>query len=988
MSDEQSKDEIKWTMSKARDAFVNFFKENGHTHWPSSPCVPLDDPTLLFINAGMNQYKPLFLGTCDPNNAMSQLKRAANTQKCIRAGGKHNDLEDVGKDVYHHTFFEMLGNWSFGDYFKEEAIDFAWRCLTEVYGLDPSRMYATFFEGNDQAPRDVEAQQLWLKYLPSERVIPCSAKDNFWEMGATGPCGPCTEIHYDRIGNRIVPELVNADLPELIEIWNVVFIQYNRENDGSLRNLPDQHVDTGMGFERLVSILQNVPSNYDTDVFQVLFEKVQQVTNAAPYTGLVGEEDAKNNFRDMAYRVIVDHLRTLSFSIADGALPSNEGRGYVLRRILRRAVRYGRQNLGAELGFFSQLVGTLVDHMGDVFPELVQNQEHIVSVIREEETSFSKTLDRGLAKFSELAADLKAGTKFPSDAVHLLYTTHGFPIDLTELMAEEHNLSVDTVEVEELMEAERQLSRDARDAKLAEAMGGKDMSVTAEQTSYLSTDLGLALTNDDSKYLWSSSSDDVVTGVVKAIYAGRQEGFVDSFGTAGETIGLVLDTTCFYAEAGGQIYDTGSMTYGNGNGNGGTFTVSSVQSYGGYTLHLGTLSEGAPALSVDTTLSLLPDYSRRASIAANHTLTHVLNLSLRNVLCDPRNEAQVEKLTKQGVSDIKQKGSFVDETKLRFDFTFPSSLSEKQLAKVEEICKANIANDLPVFTSVVGLNDGIMDVGALRAVFGEVYPDPVRVVSVGADIAEVMANPQEAKWYDYSVEFCGGTHLKHTGEAGSFVLLGEEGIAKGVRRITAVTGQIAKDCEARGEKLTGEVTECGSLEGSELDQGIKDLTNAINQADISASLKIQLREMLQSYSKKLVAFKKAQEKELASAITMELEGLVTAGDNASTIVLRRDFGINGKLAKQVLTSVGKKFKTANLNFMLLSADADDQKVFVAATSLNTGKDCNAWIKSCTEGLQCRGGGKKDSSQYTVDLSGNSSSVEDVCSEIIAKGNAN
>lgn len=796
-------------------------------------------------------------------------------------------------------------------------------------------------------------------------------------MGATGPCGPCTEIHYDRIGNRTVPEMVNADLPELIEIWNVVFIQYNRESDGSLRNLPDQHVDTGMGFERLVSILQNVSSNYDTDVFQVLFEKVQQVTNAAPYTGLVGEEDAKNNFRDMAYRVIVDHVRTLSFSIADGALPSNDGRGYVLRRILRRAVRYGRQNLGAELGFFSQLVGTLVDHMGDVFPELVQNQEHIISIISEEETSFSITLDRGLAKFSELAQDLKPGTQFPSEAVHLLYTTHGFPIDLTELMAEEHNLTVNTAEVEELMDAERQLSRAARDAKLAEAMGGKDLSVTAEQTSHLSTDLGLELTNDDSKYLWSND----VTGLCKAIYAGRQEGFVDSFGTEGETIGLVLDTTCFYAEAGGQICDTGSMTY-----NGGTFTVSSVQTYGGYTLHLGSLS-GAP-LSVNTALTLRPDYTRRASIASNHTLTHVLNLSLRNVLCDPRNEAQVEKLAKQGVSDIKQKGSFVDETKLRFDFTFPSSLSAKELAKVEEICKANIANDLPVFTSVVGLNDGIMDVGALRAVFGEVYPDPVRVVSVGADISEVLANPQEAKWYDFSVEFCGGTHLKHTGQAGAFVLLGEEGIAKGVRRVTAVTGQIAKDCEARGAELKSKVMECGALEGAELDQGIKDLTNAVNRADISASLKIELREMLQSYSKKLVAFKKAQEKELASAMTKDVEGMVGDNEGSCTIVLRRDFGINGKLAKQVLTSVGKKFKAANLNFMLISADVENGKVFVAATSLNTGKDCNAWIKSCTEGLQCRGGGKKDSSQYTVDLSGSSSSVEDICSDIISKGNAN
>eukprot|EP00560_Eucampia_antarctica_P004332 CAMPEP_0197837928 /NCGR_PEP_ID=MMETSP1437-20131217/33824_1 /TAXON_ID=49252 ORGANISM="Eucampia antarctica, Strain CCMP1452" /NCGR_SAMPLE_ID=MMETSP1437 /ASSEMBLY_ACC=CAM_ASM_001096 /LENGTH=475 /DNA_ID=CAMNT_0043445399 /DNA_START=67 /DNA_END=1492 /DNA_ORIENTATION=+ len=424
-------DNIVWTTDKVRSTFVDFFVDkHGHNYVPSSAVAPMNDPTLLFTNAGMNQFKPIFLGQADPGTSMGKLKRAANSQKCIRAGGKHNDLDDVGRDTYHHTFFEMLGSWSFGDYFKEEAVDWAWALLTEVYGIDPNRLYATYFQGDPEQglEPDLDAKEYWLKYLPENRVIACDAKDNFWEMGETGPCGPCSEILYDRISDRDASETVEADNPDLIEIWNIVFVQYSRDEKG-LSSLPNKHIDTGMGLERLVSLLQGKSSNYDIDVFQPLFREIEKYSKVGNYTGRLLEEDVDN--KDTAFRAIADHARTLSFAIADGAVPNNEGRGYVLRRVLRRATRYGQQVLKCEPGFFSKLIPVVVDTFGDSYPELIKQKDTIIEIVQEEEAAFSTMLGRGISFFSDLKVELNASDKkqVSGKKAFFLYDTLGFPID-------------------------------------------------------------------------------------------------------------------------------------------------------------------------------------------------------------------------------------------------------------------------------------------------------------------------------------------------------------------------------------------------------------------------------------------------------------------------------------------------------------------------------------------------------------------------------
>lgn len=587
--------------------------------------------------AGMNQYKPIFLGTVDPNSDMAKLKRACNTQKCIRAGGKHNDLDDVGKDNYHHTFFEMLGNWSFGDYFKEEAIGMAWELLTTVYKLPPEQLYASYFGGDEKLglPADEESKKIWLKYLPENRVLPFGSKDNFWEMGEQGPCGPSSEIHFDRIGGREVADLVNMDDPNVLEIWNVVFIQFNREADGSLKPLPSKHVDTGAGLERVTSILQGKRSNYATDIFAPIFDAIQKATgHPEPYTDKIGQADVGN--KDMAYRVVADHIRTLCFAIADGSRPGNEGREYVLRRVLRRGVRYGRQTLGGPEGFFSSLVDTVVDTMGDAYPELRKNKDQIKEIIRDEEASFSRTLVRGLEQFKK-AAEAATDNQISGKDAFVLWDTFGFPPDLTQLMAEEAGMTVDMKGFEIALEEAKEISRAS-----AKKGGASTLKFEAEATAWLGSK-NIPYTEDSHKY-----SQKNVESKIQAILT--KDGFVESTVgiPTGEHIGLVMEKTPFYAEAGGQVADTGVIVSKTSDLN---LDVEDVVYAAGYVLHHTTTT--STPISVGEEVTAKVDYERRNRIAPNHTFTHVLNYALRKVLGD----------------HVDQRGSIVMPDKLRFDFT-------------------------------------------------------------------------------------------------------------------------------------------------------------------------------------------------------------------------------------------------------------------------------------------------------------------------------
>jgi alanyl-tRNA synthetase len=765
-----------WPASKVRNTFIDYFvNKRAHTHIPSSSVIPHDDPTILFANAGMNQFKPIFLGKADPNSEFGKLKRAANSQKCIRAGGKHNDLDDVGKDTYHHTFFEMLGNWSFGDYFKKEAIDWAWELLTKVYGLDPNRLYATYFEGDSKQglEADLEAKQLWLTHLPENHVLPGNAKDNFWEMGDTGPCGPCSELHYDRIGGRNAAALVNKDDPNVIEIWNLVFIQYNREENRSLRLLPDKHVDTGMGFERITSILQNKLSNYDTDVFTPIFKAIQQETGCRDYTYKLGKEDVDTV--DTAYRVIADHIRTLSIAIADGGVPSAVTRGYVLRRIVRRAVNFG-DYMQAKLGFLSRLVDAVVESLGDVFPSLKKDPENIKSIIYSEEVKFSKTKNTGKKYFDQKVkeAQSKGLSIISGDDAFELYATYGYPVDLTQIMAELKGLSVDKLGFEEKVKEHALISGQGSTKKNLAKEGV--IVLEGAQTAVLQKELKVPTTDDSYRYQWVN-----LTGAkILALYS-ASEGFVTKTRPSlVTTYAVILDKTNFYAEGGGQIYDTGFLNE--------EFKVTNVQSSAGYVVHSGRFVDSEASFSVGDTVLCAPDFDRRQPIAANHTSTHMLNYALRKVLgekCD-------------------QRGSFVEEDRFRFDYSYGSQPTVEQLKQVEDIVNDLITRDLDVHSQVE--QKSIAEkINGLRAMFGEQYPENVRVVTIGQSLDNIRKNPESPDWINYSIEFCGGTHLHKTSQAQKFIIVTEGSISSGIRRIEAFTKQKALDAEQEADRYDARV---------------------------------------------------------------------------------------------------------------------------------------------------------------------------------------
>jgi alanyl-tRNA synthetase len=730
--------------NEVRQQFIDFFcKKHGHTFVPSSPVVPLDDPTLLFANAGMNQFKPYFLGTEKP-----PYPRAANTQKCIRAGGKHNDLDDVGKDTYHHTFFEMLGNWSFGDYFKKEAIAWAWELLTEVWQLDKSRLHVTVFEGDpdNNVPRDDEAAEHWRAVgVDPAHIHLGSKKDNFWEMGETGPCGPCTEIHIDRTPDKSGAKLVNQGTPDVIEIWNLVFIQFNRNADKSLTPLPAKHVDTGMGFERITAVLQGKTSNYDTDVFTPIMDAIGQLTGNK-YGGRL------DDLVDIGFRVIADHLRMATFAITDGARPGNKKRDAVLRSVIRRAVRFGYQYFDRREPFLCNLVNVIVEQMGTAFPELTRNPSAVSKILRDEESEFFKTIQRGM-KYFEAAVQRAQTTGAPDgqtarvitgkDAFDL-HTTYGFSIDLTMQMALELGLGVDMDEYQRLW-----------GIHTTQPEGTEISAVTAIQGD-------LPPTDDSIKYKALTAKAKIVAWV--------KDNLVGSGGKlgVGDEVGLVLNKTNFYAEQGGQVGDKGWIRTKTG-----SFEVTDTQRLGDAVLHLGRVHEGTIKVGQTATLEVS---GIRADTMRNHTATHLLNWALRKVLGE----------------HVEQKGSLVDASKTRFDFAHDQPLTPEQVGEVERLVNEKIYADLPVTPVTMPLEEA-KKVAGVRAVFGEKYPDPVRVLLIGAK------KPAEAT-LENSVEFCGGTHLTHTGEAGFFKIVSQELVGKGVRRVTAVTG---KEAVATVQRLSG-----------------------------------------------------------------------------------------------------------------------------------------------------------------------------------------
>jgi alanyl-tRNA synthetase len=921
-------------------------REHGHTMYPSSPVVPHDDPTLLFANAGMNQFKPLFLGVADPQGPLAPLRRAANSQKCIRAGGKHNDLDDVGKDTYHHTFFEMLGNWSFGDYFKAEAIPLAFQLLTSVFALPKDRLYATYFGGDEAMglPPDDEARDIWLQFLPAARVLPFDRKDNFWEMGDTGPCGPCTEIHYDRIGNgRNVADLVNRDDPNVIEIWNLVFIQYNREADKSLRPLPNKHVDTGMGFERLVSCLQDRMSNYDTDVFMPIFDAIREASGCRPYTQLLGQDDKDGV--DMAYRVVGDHIRTLTVAIADGAVPSAEGRGYVLRRILRRAVRYGRQFLNAPPGFFAKLVDPVVASMKDFFPELADKRDRVVDIIAHEEATFARTLDKGTERFAAIVASLKSkGQNVVSGAdAFFLYDTMGFPLDLTQRMAEEQAFTVDEQGYHAALDAARQVSRADRDARTG-LVGGVRLVLEAEETAWLHNH-GISVTFDEPKYTWNHEPN----AVVKALFVGRSEGgFVESTDSiaAGVNFGVILDATSFYAESGGQVADQGALLDADGKS---VFDVVTCQIAGGFVTHLGKATENAPSIKVGMHVRTSVDYKNRSRIAPNHTMTHVLNHALREEVGEGAD----------------QRGSIVDATKLRFDFASGKALSKGTLAKVEERCRSCISVGKEVYTKVCPL-DKAMAIEGLRAVFGETYPDPVRVVSVGYPVEKLMEDPKNPAWRDASIEFCGGTHLQNTSEAKAFALVEETAVSTGVRRIFAVTGEMAAKAVQDGEALQKRVADAGMMDASLLACEVTSLTVALNESTISAVVKADLRNGIAALSKKSNDAAKQRQKNAQKASMADAAAKVAdaklRGD--TMCVVQVALGCDGKAMSKLVAELLKSWPEGSI--MAISFDEETLDFRVATVSKSLAAD--SWAGDTAALAGGKGGGKSISGSGTGKLS--------------------
>lgn len=761
-----------WSSKLIRKTFLDYFcEENGHTFVKSSSVIPQKGTGTYFTNAGMNQFKPLFLESVDMNLAY---KKAANSQKCIRVGGKHNDLEDVGKDLHHHTFFEMLGNWSFGDYFKREACELALRLLVERFHLPLDRLYFTYFSGDEKygLQPDLETKEIWRELnIPSEKILPFSAKDNFWDMGFTGPCGPCTEIHYDHAGHDNAASLVNTGSPDVIELWNLVFIQYDRLADQSLKKLPRHHVDTGVGFERLVAVLNGSYDNYSTDLFHGLFNTIHKVTGTRPYKGLVGVADIDGI--DKAYRIIADHSRMCTMAIADGLLPSGDGLGHKLRQVIHRSLNEAHSVLHAPKGMTQLLVDDVAESLEDAFPESFTNIQKIKDVLHQTEVKYLETLQDGYQHFDKLMNRIGSDQLLPE---HLLQVADGrfgrcVPLDILCDIALERGHKIN---VEKLMD---NYIKEQRQISSLEPAIVNEKDQLKHSAAVLLKDLEIERTDDRFKYLFNRNENDYeFSNPNSCILCLLHNNQLSDSVNASDQCTLVLNKTCFYAEGGGQRSDQGYIL-----GQNGKFHVLDVQSCSGYVLHNGYVEEGT--FNCQETVELVLDEDMRKACMANHTATHLLNWGLHKLL-----DTQVNQL-----------GSSVQEDQFTFDFSCFEELCLADLSRLEEIIRLVITQEIPVYRAKLNIKEALKIKG-LTLIPNETYPEDVYVVSIGHPVDQLLVNPDFAR-NDLSVELCAGTHVHCTSDIGQFAIVKSSGVSQNVKRITCVTGQSAKNALVNLEQV-------------------------------------------------------------------------------------------------------------------------------------------------------------------------------------------